>query len=603
MAVQASLLDDTIPMAAGRSAQVVTDPTASFNKGLQTRANIVEEGEGERQIAAANDDRGVIQSYMQQGGDLYTPVGLDKAMTDLKGKISPEAYAKFAAHHDDVKQKDLKYKSDLDKMTGEELTNHATQAEQTVTAFSLPLDTYAKTKATKGEADAQAEFEKSRAGVVTQLTAAKGPNGQPLYPPEMVAALQSATPDTLTAMLTGTKYHQAQIKAKLEEAETQKARSQAGVEDARADVYRKNGTLGTGRVSDFEMIDRDVAQGRITKEEGEMMKKGQVARKSAPGEVSRLSEDAVKDAATKYYLNGDLPPRMSPAERSMILNAAAVVARENGDTSEEASIRQSANKASRVALTDITKRAALIESFEKDADKRLGLVVELARKADQNGVPAVTRWVNAGRQNIEGDPDVTAFNSAMTSAQAEVAKIMSASLGNAASSDSARAEAATMLNKYFSIDQIDAVIPNIRREFKFKVDSLEGQKKEIMDSMRTPNSQHRIADAGDKSKVAPEEQKKRDSDAATLLRTELTKSRAELAKIDPQDPELADKRLRLKGDIDATLREMKQSGFPENAPTAAAPAVGNQHAGPAGPYTDADKEARYQAWKKSHGGG
>lgn len=595
MAVNAGLLDDRLPMAA--ASFKLPDLAGAIDKGITMRGDMIQNREKERSINASNDDRNVMQDYLKNGGDMYTPVGLDKAMSDLKGKVSPELYGKLGAHHDTVKQKDIEYKESLLKMTGDELKLKDAQTEKTLSYLSAPLDAYNRTKGVKGEQDAGAEFDSTRKQVLEKMAGEKDQMGQPLYPPEMLQALGAADPRTVEAMLAGTKYHQAQVKQRLEVAQTDHATASAEVDRARAKVYSERGSLGSGRTSDIGLIDQDVAVGRISKEEGDAMKKGIVAKKSGAGDASGLTPDAINDTATKYYLTGDLPPRLSPAERVKIINRTAEIARDNGDTAEEASMRAQGNKAGKLALNDITKREALIGTYEKDADKRLGLVLELAKKADQNQVPALNRWINAGRQNIQGDVDVTNFNSAMVSAQAELARILSGALTNAATSDAARAEAANIINKNMNMEQLEALVPNIRRELKFKKDAFAEQRKEIELGMKTPNTQRKAADTANHEKISSDEQKKRDADAGKILTDELNSSRVKLAKLDPKDPEQVDTISRLKGDIDANLRELKKIKIAapvDNTPAPAAKAAGS--------YSDAEKESRYQAWKKTHGG-
>lgn len=551
MTVQASLLDARIPM----STQTVDIPGA-LNRGYTMRGNKVRLDEEERQIDNTRNDDQAMQEYLQGGGDLSTPPGATKAVNDLKGKVSPAQYAKLVSHAQLATQKDTEYKEGLNKLTAQDLSIRSTQTENTLKMLATPLDVYNSTKAIKGEADAAAEFQKTKETIIGQMAKSTDAGGRPLYPPELLESVKSASPQVITALLAGTKYHKDLIDERLKLSTVARNEAAADLSNTRSGVLEETGGMTRGAPSEIAKIDMDVKAGRLTPEQGDAMKKGIVAKKSGSPGDSGLTPEAIDQLATKHYLSGDLPPRLSPAERTKILNRSAQVASENGDDAEAASIRKQMNKSRTLALNDITKRETLIGTYERDADKRLSLVLELAKKADTTGIPALNRWINAGRQNIAGDVDVNNFNSAMISAQAELARILSGALTNAATSDSARAEAAQIINKNMSMEQLESLIPNIRRELKFKKEAFADERKDLTNSMGTPKGQA----SRDETRISPETQAVRDKDRVGILADELTSLREKMFKIDPKDPATIDQKVRLQGDIDAAIREMKQSG-------------------------------------------
>jgi phage gp16-like protein len=551
MAMQGNLLDASIPLSVK---PVVVDGVGAAYKGYDMRGKMIEEQHQEQTYQREDTDRSVIDSYMQQpDSNLSTAPGVEKALGDLKGKVSSDTYLKLSKHADAVRSGDLKFKDDITKLDEDNLKLRAAQMEKTLTYLAQPLDVYEKTLATKGKPDADAEFTKTRTQVLQAAAQEKDSSGKPVYPPELLQQLAAADPQTLKAMLYTTKYHKDLVDERYKESQTKRNDSLGRFDDARAAVYESGGTL-SGSKTELARIEEDVKAGRLTPEEGARMKAGIVAKKAAPGDVSGLTPEAVDVAAHDYYISGNLPARLSPAERTKILNRAAEVAHENGDTAEETTARAAAGKSAKVAMTDITKRKALVETFEKDADKRLGFILELAKKADQHGVPALTRWINAGRQNIEGDADVTTFNSAMISLQAELAKVLSGSLGNAGVSDSARQEAGQIINKYMSISQLDTLVPNIRRELKFKTDSYDEELKDLGRALHTPKGVASI----DHNKVDPQVQKERDGDGKTIMLQEYKKLKGELAAIDSKSPATADAYSRKKGDVEAAKRELER---------------------------------------------
>lgn len=590
MAVQGSLLNAQIPMeaAAAPAPAAAFNPVGNYVKGYTMQGDLADTDKHLGDIKRQNDDRASLDAYLKDGGDLSTPSGVDKSLTDLKGKVSSDTYLKLSDHASKIKEGAVGLQEQLQKLDSQQLTLRGQQLEKTLTYMVQPLDAYDKAVSTKGEAAAQAEFTQTRDKVLAAAAQEVGPDGKPVYPPEILKQLAQSDPGHLKAMLATTKYHKDQVDEQFKRSQITRNDALASFDNARAEHAGDS----KAAPSEIAKIDADVAAGRITPQQGEQMKAGIVAKKALPADVSGLTPEAVHNAATDYYLNGKMPARLTPVERSKIMNEAAVIAKEDGNSAEEMSIRQSANKANSLALNDLTKRRAMTAAFEKDADKRLGLIVELARKADTTGIPALNRWINAGRVNIAGDVDVNNLNSAMISAQAELAKVLSGSLGNAAVSDSARQEAATIINKVMSVDQIESLVPNIRREMQYKLDSYDEEIKSTKGRMSTSKTQE-----GDHHVVSPEDQKVRDDDRVGVLRQEYAKLKGEVAKFDPKESATADQRVRKQGDLDAARRELIKLGV-KDPDAVAAPA--------AKPFSDPDKERRYQEYlqkfKKDHGG-
>jgi hypothetical protein len=368
--------------------------------------------------------------------------------------------------------------------------------------------------------------------------------------------------------MAGSTYQKAILEARVKESQVARNEALGKFDEARAKAVAE-GRLNAGALSEIQKIDRDVKSGLITPEQGQQMIDGIVKKKA--GKSSGMDEEAVDRAAQKYYMFGDLPPRLDSVERVQILNRAGRIAAEAGDTAEEESIRQAQNKASRVALNDIKKRYSLTAVFERDADKRLGLVQELAKKADLSGVPALNRWIRAGRQQIAGDDDVNNLNSAMISAQAELAKVLSGALGNAGVSDAARAEAAQIINSNMSPEQINSLIPNIRKELKFKMDAFQEQMKELEESMKVPRGKTPLTPKGgegDTRDVRPgsggmKTQEELDKDRPAILQREYTAATGRLAAA--KTPE---ERIRAQTDVDALQNEAKKLNVSLTAPQA-----------------------------------
>lgn len=562
MAVQAGLLNAQIPM----SAKVASvDGLGSYMKGAEAKDELADlkTKDDERQLVAK--DHAVVSDYLANGGELYTPDGQEKAVNDLKGKISSKSYMGLVEHATKAKQADVKMRDDLTKLSSDQLSLRQNQLEKGLVYMAQPLQVYEEAAKSKGTQGASADFDAAKSQILSAASAEKMPDGSPAFPPEVLKHIQDASPDQLKAMLATTKYQKDVNLQHLQKSQEDRNAALAAFDLARAKATSEGGGLTRGAPSEVAKIDADVKAGRITPEQGQSMIDGIVAKKSKGADVSNLSADALDRAATDHYQFGTLPARLSAFERSQILNRSAQIATEAGDTAEAANIRQSANKANKTALAQVTKQEQLTSVFERDADKRLGLVLDLAKKADLSGTPALNRWLRAGRQSITGDADVNNLNSAMISLQAELAKVLSGSLGNAGVSDAARAEAAQIINANMSPEQLDALAPNIRKELKFKLDSFREQKKQLMDDMKVPgggaplrrstDGQSHDEGLGDPGKDRPKILEKEYND---------TKAKFEAEK----DP---DKKASLQIDLNAITKELKANGGKPSAAPSSSP--------------------------------
>ena len=91
----------------------------------------------------------------------------------------------------------------------------------------------------------------------------------------------------------------------------------------------------------------------------------------------------------------------------------------------EANARIAGFTANTQALKTLVNQKNAIESFSNNEVKNLDVLVKLADKVDATGRPVIERWVRAGRQAIQGDPDVAEFNFQMQLVRNGVAKIVS----------------------------------------------------------------------------------------------------------------------------------------------------------------------------------
>lgn len=184
---------------------------------------------------------------------------------------------------------------------------------------------------------------------------------------------------------------------------------------------------------------------------------------------AKLSPDAIDYVAQQYVLTGQLPAMGMGAtatiNRTAVINAASQIEKETGATGADAVTRHLTIKSTASALTNNTKQYAAMTAAAEAANKNADLVLNLAPKgADPTGVPVLNRWIQAGRKAVAGDPDVTAFDSAISGFSEQFARVQTGALGSAAATDSARAAAYDRLSKYATAGQLQSGIATMRKE-------------------------------------------------------------------------------------------------------------------------------------------
>lgn len=131
-------------------------------------------------------------------------------------------------------------------------------------------------------------------------------------------------------------------------------------------------------------------------------------------------------------------------------------------------------KATMGALLQVKKTQANVTSFEGTAEREADLVESLAPKGVAGKSPVFNRWIQAGRKSIEGDPDVSSLDTAITSFKNEYARIMSApGASGGVTSDAARDEADRLINDAQSSDMLKANIKTMRKGMKNRLDSFD----------------------------------------------------------------------------------------------------------------------------------
>lgn len=178
-----------------------------------------------------------------------------------------------------------------------------------------------------------------------------------------------------------------------------------------------------------------------------------------------LNDDAAYNAAVKYNQFGTIPPlgMKNSGDRQKILQYAAFMSHDpnwhppswdnpqqppanagmgathpnpTGTTAHptladatNAAANPTDTKAQTATLVDMTKRTSVADSSEQTALKNLGLAREMLQKADQTGSPLANSIQNKIRSGLFGDPDVSAYQNAISTARNEYARVISMATG------------------------------------------------------------------------------------------------------------------------------------------------------------------------------
>lgn len=198
-----------------------------------------------------------------------------------------------------------------------------------------------------------------------------------------------------------------------------------------------------------------------------------------------LDPETVQMLATQY-LGGDASAlqglgygRQGMLARQQVLKAASTRVGQQGGGGDIA-----ANRATYKAVSAALRNTANYVNRATIAESTFLKNLEIVKKTMTQGVggtpsPLVNKWVNATREQIEGDPQLKAFDIAIQTAAREYGRIVSGAVSNAMLTDSAREESAQMLSSMLNPDQINAAIGVMTQDVTNAIDSNKEEMQEM----------------------------------------------------------------------------------------------------------------------------
>jgi hypothetical protein len=213
------------------------------------------------------------------------------------------------------------------------------------------------------------------------------------------------------------------------------------------------------------------------------------AKEANQGTEVPFTPEAISNAASRYNIDGTLPPmgmgKTGAMARSAILNEAAVQAGNSGLSGDEQRIQQIGNKANSASLSKLQQSQSMVGAFEKNFNKNADLALGLSDKVGNTGVPIINQWINVGKRTVAGDPALSAYDLSIKATVNEYSKIISGSMGNTAMAESEVKKVESLLSSAQTPEQVKSVINMMKTETQNRMQGYEDQKAELRASMRS----------------------------------------------------------------------------------------------------------------------
>jgi hypothetical protein len=201
-----------------------------------------------------------------------------------------------------------------------------------------------------------------------------------------------------------------------------------------------------------------------------------------------LSDDALKNLAWDYALNGKLPPvgrgGSGQAQRTAVINATADLAKEYGVSPQELATTAGRNKAFQASLSNTQKQTDTVDRASETFHRNADLMQSLADQVNAQGPQAWNQFVIGVKNKVTTDPTVAAYLAAQQTASQEYAKVASGATGAAGSTDSAREHANAVINAFQTPDQLRGVLSTLRMDTENQRQVAHEKLQEIRHSMQ-----------------------------------------------------------------------------------------------------------------------
>ena len=204
-----------------------------------------------------------------------------------------------------------------------------------------------------------------------------------------------------------------------------------------------------------------------------------------PDAGMQLDEIGLDYAADLLRKTGQIPLGYgAPAMKAKVLERAAQKNQsEGGGDPGDAGMRAD-YKSNQMALGQVTKTAAMIDSYSETVEKVGGLIRRNASKGiGPTGMPVFDQWVQAGRK-ATGDADVKVFANSIDTYTSEYGRIMGGGYGAAQTTDAATLKAQRQINEADNIESLTRALDQMDMEMDYRKNGLNDQKVKLQKAIR-----------------------------------------------------------------------------------------------------------------------
>jgi hypothetical protein len=506
----------------------------------------------------AEADRAVLSEAMKTPDfSLATPDGAAKSVESLKGRVSPGMFMNLENHVNSLRTADVKMKEATSRMTTEAVAAKAAQTAQGVEGLLQLEARYADTAKSKGQVQADADFEQAK----QQLAQQQQGN------PEFVANLANINPrnlhDSIAASKHGADHYARTAQTRLEEekakalADPQKWKAYVGTDGAN---YEANIATNMWRQVNPDGTRTEVPGG------------------APPGVVAVGSAQQQKAAALKEADQYKLNPEQSAwyagwaqsygkplpgipagagntAARMHYIQSYTQLAIDKGYSPEEAATKNLERDASRLALANLKKQNTNLVMSETELST---LFKNMQAEVDKIGgvqSPALRSAWNTAMTQFVGSDKFSELNIDSAAATEIIGRVASNNTGAAGTAVNFLKLAQGMINGNMNADQVKAANSAFEKLVKARHEGVTAAEKQLLEAGRMdakPGSKA-AEGASDDSKVSPATQADRDKDRVKIVRDEYDKAVAAVKSA--PTPEARERAL---GDARASRAELKR---------------------------------------------
>lgn len=463
------------------------DIGGAIQQGSTARLQSIKAQEASTEQADTMNDTNVVKSYLAEpDSDIYTSTGLDKALKDLKGKVSVKTYESLADRRTKAQSAEAAYKNLTLKADDAALARETDDLEFILSNLAPVV----------GEKDPNLRKQKleDTLNSVKGMTRADGKT--PRVPPTVIESVRNAPPQVLDALYNTSKAKKTIIDL---------AKEEAGIKRTEAQTAALEGLGPTEEwvTPDGEQYLKGTKNGKTVKVESDgSFTPVPVLPTGATKLGSKVDGAVAKQKAAAELLDFDKNPP-TPAEETMARTymvsrkmeslgqnsplrprIAMLAAKLATDEGRSVLADNAVYKAESANAANLTKQYGVIKAGEQTVLGNLELMKDLIKKVDATGVPVLERWVRAGKRAIAGDPDVTKLDALIQSTQADIGKVLSASTGAAGIPVEALKKAQKYMGENLTADQFDALYDIVPKEMAVRTDKMEEQIAKSMDKVR-----------------------------------------------------------------------------------------------------------------------